>query len=437
MAMKKICAVFVVLLMIFTTGCSLNAGIDTLLYPPQLTNEQMAIKQALIQNVGKDINLKYPKSGTYRSAFVIADIDGEPTDEAIAFYQRTGIEYTENNIRINILDQKNGEWISVFDHAGSGTDIDKIMLTSFSDESKPDIVIGYSILNQNDKIVQTYSYDDGQLKTLYNDSYAIMDTVDIDGDSINELMLITGGSQDRQPESRIIKKIDGALSLISETEMDPSGIVYSSITKGYVTKDIPAVFVDTDKGDGTLQTQIIYAVDGQMRNPIAKTPELMAKTTRPSGYFSMDIDNDGVVEIPTLSPFPGYETVDPTQKIYITDWMAFEQYALVKKNSGYYNINKGYCFMLPSRWQGAVTVKPDTASGDVVFYKYEGEIKPNMKELMRISVVKTENVSEKLTEGYQAVYTKGRQNYMVKISGDKSEPLVLTMSEIMYNLIII
>lgn len=423
--------------MILMTGCTFGLGIDALLYPPQLTDEQTAIKQALTENVGKNIKLKYPKSGDFRSAFVIANIDDEETNEAIVFYERTGIEYSDTNIRMNILDQRDNKWASVFDHSGYGTEVDKIMISKFDNNSSSDIVVGYNMLNQIDKTVKIYSYKDGKLITDYTDNYSAMQVTDIDNDGSSELILITGNIQGRESKAKLIKKINGQFTLISQVEMDSVGVDYASITKGRVNTEMPAVFVDSDKGDGTLQTQVIYTVDGQLRNPIAKIPELLAKTTRPIGYYSVDIDGDSIVEIPVLNPFPGYETAEAGQKIYITDWYVFEQYGLIKKNSGYYNINNGYCFMLPSRWQGTVTVKNDTKNDEIVFYKYSGQLNDNMTELMRITTVKTEAVGEKISEGYQLVYTKGNLNYMVKVPLKSTEPLVLTMSEIMYNLIVI
>lgn len=57
----------------------------------------------------------------------------------------------------------------------------------------------------------------------------------------------------------------------------------------------------------------------------------------------------------------------------MTDWYVFDGFnSLKKKNSSYYNINDAYVFMLPSRWQGLVTVKKDNATDEIVFYKYEG-----------------------------------------------------------------
>ena len=64
------------------TGCSaLNFSVEGLINAPKLTSEQSEIHQALIESVGSNITLKYPKNGEYRSAYVIANIDDEPTDE--------------------------------------------------------------------------------------------------------------------------------------------------------------------------------------------------------------------------------------------------------------------------------------------------------------------------------------------------------------------
>ena len=73
------------------SGCyyyGTGAGTDNLLVPPKLTAKQSEIYKALEEQVGSNINLRYPKTGEYRSAFVIKNIDDEPTNEALVFYQK-------------------------------------------------------------------------------------------------------------------------------------------------------------------------------------------------------------------------------------------------------------------------------------------------------------------------------------------------------------
>ena len=55
--------------------------------------------------MGSNITLKYPKNGEYRSAYVIANIDDEPTDEAMVFYEYTSNGSEEDGLRVNILDK--------------------------------------------------------------------------------------------------------------------------------------------------------------------------------------------------------------------------------------------------------------------------------------------------------------------------------------------
>lgn len=431
------------------TGCTFGTGIETLLLPPKLSDEQTAINQALIASAGKDIKLKYPKSGDYRSAFIVANIDDEPLDEAIVFYERTGINNGESNIRMDILDKRDGKWVSVTTHPGMGTEVEKIMFSKLGVDGQITILAGYTMINQKEKVLEAYSYAGGELKTIYSDHYSDFEVMDMNKDTYNELVMITNSTANISARTtnaanasnttaafasaKLLIRSGDSFEVASEVGMDETAVEYSSAVQGNVGTDTPALFVDSTIGDGQIQTQILYCVDGKLSNPLDKRREVLSKTVRPIGYESSDIDKDGVVEIPTLSPFPGYETVDEAEQICVTDWYVFEKYALIKKNSGYYNISKSYCFMLPSRWQGTVTLKSDVANDEIVFYKYDGAITDDMVELMRISVMKRGTNSEKLAHGYQTLVSKGQMDYMVKIANNKSEPLVLTKSEIMFN----
>ena len=117
-------AVFLIpLIILLLTGCSFGTSIDTLMSPPKLSIEQEQIYTALTDAVGDSISLKYPKSGRYLSAFIVEDIDGDNGNEAVVFYEKTGLTVEENTLRINILDSDNGKWRSVYDTPADGSEI--------------------------------------------------------------------------------------------------------------------------------------------------------------------------------------------------------------------------------------------------------------------------------------------------------------------------
>ena len=428
---KVITALAALFCSVFMAGCSFGGSVDSLLSPPRLSEEQNAVYDALIRSAGKDIRLKYPRSGEYSSAFVFANIDSEPDREAIVFYEKAGETEGGGNVRINIIDRRGGKWTSVYDHAGAGTGIDRILFSELGGSGRQSVIIGYTLLS-GERSVQVYDYEDGMLTSKYSDTYSTMFTADLERDGKNELILIRPGNQMKKA-SAILVSTDSESGEVLETSsvaLDESATEFVSVASGYVGKETPAVFIDGLSG-GQLTTEIIYSVDGQLRNPLYLGESgLIEKTRRPAGYTCTDIDLDGVIEIPTLSLFPGYFEDSAGTKLYSTDWNIFDNYSITKKYSSFYNIGEGYCFILPSRWDGVVTAKRDSATGEVVFCKFRADLLNSTVELLRIAVASEEETDALLEEGYMVLKSNNKTNYLVKCPDIEDEPLVLTGTEI-------
>ena len=71
-------------------------------------DQQNEIYTALQASIGKNITLKYPRTGDFTSAFLIANIDEESTQEAIVFYEAADTVNATMTLRINVLDQNDG-----------------------------------------------------------------------------------------------------------------------------------------------------------------------------------------------------------------------------------------------------------------------------------------------------------------------------------------
>ena len=174
------------------SGCTFSTSIDGLLSPPKLSVEQEQIYEALRRAAGSNISLKYPKTGDYLSAFIVSDIDGDGEDEALVFYEKTLLQSEENALRLNVLDQINGSWRSVYDLAAGGAEVEKVMISRLGSNSRTNIIVGYSMVNRGERVLSVYDYRDGALTETLNSSYSLADVCDLDQNGENELLIALG-----------------------------------------------------------------------------------------------------------------------------------------------------------------------------------------------------------------------------------------------------
>lgn len=431
----------IALIVIIFTGCAVNAGVDTMLTPPKLSEEQEQIYQALIKSVNSKISLKYPKSGANLSAFIVDDIDSDDEDEAIVFYELESIKAEGKSLRINILDKVDGEWSSVYDYSAEGVEVERVIISRLGEADRMNIIVGYTMVNPDEKQVIVYNYKDGVLKKNLSEVYSILDVRDLDNDGNNELLIVVNQTASKKARARVLKLSSECKYLESFVELNTNIVEFKQLIYGLVDNGVRGIYIDEVIGANALQTEIFTFENGLLRPRYGRISEMdMGKdlnVIRPASNKTMDIDGDSVLEIPINEVFSGYGDYPEPERLYKTNWFVFENNTLVKKYESYYSITKGYSFMFPSRWQGQVTAKIDSINDEVVICKYDGQLKENMKELMRIAVVEKGNIEDKSNEGYEVMKTKGEVGYLVWISPDTQEPLVPTKSEVMFNLMVI
>lgn len=410
-------------------GCGVGSSADSLLSAPMISEEQKAVYEALQSSVGDDFSLVYPKGGAYRSAFVFYDLDGDGSDEAAAFYQNNSD--AEGGVRVNILDNADGRWASVYDHAGTGTSVEQVIFTDLGGVGKTRMIIGYSHMAPSEKTLRVYSFSDGILEHEYSESYYKLMSIDLDRDGGEDIALINANTDEHQAYISLVTDRGNGVDSVSSVMLNEHFADIPSVIGGRIANDTPALFIDGVMGSGNLSTEIIYCVNGELRNPAGlDNSKISSLTARSSGLYCRDVDGDGIVEIPSREPFPGYREANDMQ--YLTNWNVFENYTIVKKYSSLTEAAKGYSFMLPVRWEGLVTVKNDAATGEKVFYKYNTSLRESRLELMRVLVCPQSKVAEKSMEGYFTALTGENAVYMVKF-GDTEDNLLLTVAEVSNN----
>lgn len=423
---KRILLCLLMTVFLLFPGCTLTTGIDTLMSPPTLTKEQEDIYGALIASVGSNIKLRYPKAGSWLSAFVVYNLDDEPSDEAIVFYERTGIAAGEGTLRINILDRLDGEWRSVYDHSGTGADVERVMLSKLGDSDELNIIVGFSLVAENDKIINIYNYSDGILTLTYSDNYSNAQILDLDGSGQNRLLLVSGRGNIREPQVKSISLDSSGVFVKSAVALNETATELLAPVCGRLSDSTTGIYIDSVSADGMLHTELLYSSEGALTNAFFKPDSdnpLFVRTMRPAGFFSADIDGDGVVEIPVARPFEGYEESPDAEKVYLTTWLAYEDGMLYRKYNSYYSTYSDFCLLFPDSWDSTVTAA-HSATGEVVFLdNISGE------EILTIAAVTKSDIPVKEREGFTLIRSKSETGYLARQPEKKSE-LSLSIAEI-------
>ncbi len=416
--MKRILAVISALFMMLTLGGCNNElmNVDGIMVPPSLTAQQSAIYGALTSQVGTDIQLKYPQTGDYRSAFIIRNLDDEPTEEAIAFYQ-TGLQSNRSSdLRINILDQlEDGSWVSACDITGGGLEIDRVDFGTLKSDRGLSMVVGYQTTYPEDKKLVIYRYEDGMLRGYNEYQYDVFSVLGLPWAEDDCLIYVGGSDSSHSRSARLVSAVEDGYQV--QDEIVIGGLVddYEAVISGNVSINQPALFLEGRK-DGNLCTQIVTVQGEKLVNLTGGgVSNLASRSLREQQVFCTDIDGDGVTEVPSPVLMNGYPQGSNSEFYYI-EWLAYSDQGFLVKEITYINSSDGYQLRVPSEWKDMVFVKTTSDQDEVQFLCRNADGSEG-DELLRIRTVqKTDLVQTGLTQGFFKLASVGQITYLAKLN---------------------
>ena len=414
---------------IFFLGCA-NGSFDTksLMHPPKATGEKAEVQKLLYKEAGQNITLKYPKSGEYRFPVIITNLLNDDREQALAFYSENDDKKSGTNIMI--MEKSSDKWRVVTVLKNQGNDIDKICFGDINKDGKKEIIVGWTSFKNTGNIINAYSYDGIDMHTInLIDKYNDFIVADLDDEIGDEILLLTLNSADSPALARLIKFNDQSESIntIGSVDMNADAISYQAIKLGKIDESTLGIFVDEILNGNKTSTEFIYwdCQQKQLKNPLYHKHGFGdSPFIRSDSALSMDIDNDGIIEIPTQYNIKNY-TPDINSPLCASTWVKYNPSDNSSKEilNTIINTKDKYIFNFPKEWEEKVTI---TLDDDILKFNKlvmgENNLDSDNNVLFSIKALPTANLDKTLSEnnGYITLKSNDQQSYIALISQDNT-----------------
>lgn len=446
---KRILALSLALSITALSGCSASfTDGGSMMRPPRPTGDKAEIQNIIESKAGLGFTFVYPQSGDYRSAITMQDLDNDGSDEAIALFS-SGSDNSKLNLIIMTKD--GSSWKSVASIQSSASGVDRMFFADINGDNKNELFIGWTSLGSNDKQLTSYTFDDEneKIREMPIDSkYNELACADFDNDNQSELILLTIANKEDGSLAKFFKYStnEKCPMLSSSVPLDSELTRISSVNVGIVDSSTRALFIDGEKHSGTISTQIIYwnkeseSLNNPLYDPAATDSTNI--TTRTSSTISKDINNDGIIEVPSVVTMPAGNKEDATSICSLTTWNQYQ----IKTNSfkGVLNMiinyKDGYYLKIPekwiteqdSTWSTYVTARVDNGNRTMTIYEWCSENNNSGyigDKLMTIYVYSKKEWNPENSKSSTLIRKTDNNYYAIKIENSKNK-LSLTEDEV-------
>lgn len=380
--------VFVVLILAAALFFLVSAfkPIDTLMKPPKVEGENLSIQLAFEESVGDNYLLKQPLNGDYRSAYTFIDLDGDNDDEVIVFYSDS---QAIDIVRMNVLNKTDGKWQSIADFESLHNQIQEIKFADLSGDRQKEIIVGWATYQDDySKLLSVYKLSHSQgnttIEPVFDDSYSHFAIMDIDSDGKRDILslkyLAAQNTPDAEYRAAFLTYTDNGITEIGSVPLDRSIASVTAVTSDYdKEKELRRIYVDGYKIDSGMATDCFWwdNSNSSFSKYSLYNMSLSALSSRTTGVLCSDINNDGIIEVPTEEFLPASTVVSAERTVVsgqsLVKWVQLDRYSLDTVEYHIINSASGYSFKFDSNWLGKVTVENDLSKGVITFCELRSE----------------------------------------------------------------
>ena len=284
-------ALVLAFLVVFSCAGCAAAGAETLYALPRLSDEYVQLEELINQRVREGGEYAAPVGGNNRQSVQLHDLDGDGTEEAIAFLAD---ETHTPNVCVYRRDGEGAYYLFVAIE-GAGSAVNSVEYADLNGDGAAELIISWQI-SGDIRLLSVYSLGQEVQTQLLSADCSEFTVCDLDGDGAQELLDL---SVDYGGVSTMTRYVFGADSSVNESYARISDGVTEvlRVRTGYLSDGTSALFVESRWGGEDLITDVFIVSGGEIAN-ITMSGGGRSNTLRAGDAYAADINGDRALEIP-------------------------------------------------------------------------------------------------------------------------------------------
>ncbi len=392
------------------TGCGMRT-VDQLYCVPKRSDADMDL-QKVIDKAMSGLSYSAPIYGENRQVTQRVDLDGDGVEECLVFAK----DNSEQPLKILIFCQLASGYVLMDTIEGYGFAFDFVEYAQVDGQPGLEIIVGRQLSDQVMRSVSVYRFSSEISRQLMTASCTMYTSCDLDKDENVELLLLSPGESEGSDGVLSMYRLeDGKLQRTTVTNISEGVDRVKRVNIGTLADGVPAVFITSLSGDASLVTDI-FSMNGEILSPVTQGEPVKALG---SYYiYPEDIDDDGAMELPRLTPMPNHP-LHQRQRYFLSWYSVDKDGKPADKLCTYTNLVQNWYLVIESDWMERMAVVDDTDRS--VFYMKE----PDDGEYVHIMTIYTLTDSDRkqivADNQYTVLYEDEAVIYAVKLEEAAAE----------------
>ncbi len=296
--MKKFLTIIFVCTLLTFGGCSsgfMGGNVEELLVAPQPNSLQTAAFNAIKAYAGEQAVIVSPKEGAHSGALLYDDGSFTDTASIITFYSDSN---TGTDINLAILRAAGDVLTVTHSLRGVGTGVENVDFYRLQEDQGVNLVVNYTGATANEKFLTVYSFKDDTLSSVFVQEHSYFLVADIQGSDANELIFALPTTREGALGLRIISLSDESPLQLYQGSPNSDMLQALSIKPSYYDEDTLLILEGLDVQNRFSADLLRFDESGLTGLLTAEERQIITHDNQL--LYSLDIDNDGILEQPGI-----------------------------------------------------------------------------------------------------------------------------------------